>query len=150
MMFSSFDFTLDDAVELWQVLKQVVEKFHENAENYYSNFYCVLQGNLLLIKFGGNINLRNILLLEVVNHSLMHLSTKKVYCDNSTTKHNSVKRSERELKSSQYIIGMMFTNYILSENSQKIKIVHSKQFVSILLCCKTYSDDTQTLINAKD
>ena len=92
----------------------MVEKFHENAENYYSNFYGVLQGNLLLIKFGGNITLRNILLLEVVNHSLMHLSTKKVYCDNSTTKHNSVKLSERELKSSQYIIRMLFTNYILS------------------------------------
>ena len=27
-MFSSFGFTPNDAVELWAVLKQVVEKFH--------------------------------------------------------------------------------------------------------------------------
>ena len=32
-MFSSFDFTPDDAVELWAVLKPVVEKFNGNAEN---------------------------------------------------------------------------------------------------------------------
>ena len=40
-MFSSFDFTPDDAVELWAVLKPVVEKFHENAENYYSTILLV-------------------------------------------------------------------------------------------------------------
>ena len=49
-MFSSFDFASDDAVELWAVLKPVVEKFHGNAENYYSNFYGLLQENLLQTK----------------------------------------------------------------------------------------------------
>ena len=38
-MFSYFDFTPDNAVELW------VEKFHGNAGNYYSNFYGLLQEN---------------------------------------------------------------------------------------------------------
>ena len=34
-MFSYFDFTPDDAVELWvEKLKPVVEKFHGNAENF--------------------------------------------------------------------------------------------------------------------
>ena len=46
-MFSSFDFTPDDAVELWAVLKPVVEKFYGNAKNYYSNFYGLLQENVL-------------------------------------------------------------------------------------------------------
>ena len=41
--FSSFDFTPGGAVELWVVLKPVVEKFHGNAENYYSKFYGLLQ-----------------------------------------------------------------------------------------------------------
>ena len=41
--FSSFDFTPGGAVELWVVLKLVVEKFHGNAENYYSKFYGLLQ-----------------------------------------------------------------------------------------------------------
>ena len=34
--FSSFDFAPGDAVELWVVLKAVVEKFHGDAENCYS------------------------------------------------------------------------------------------------------------------
>ena len=47
---------------------------------------------------------------------------------------------------------MLFTNYILSSNFQKIniKIVFILKSLSMLLCCKIDSDDTQTLINAKD
>ena len=41
-MFSSFDFTPDDAVELRAVLKPVVEKIHGNAETtiQISMVYC--------------------------------------------------------------------------------------------------------------
>ena len=53
-MFPSFDFTPDDAVELWAVLKPMVEKFHGNAENYYSDFHGLLQENLLPKNFGGD------------------------------------------------------------------------------------------------
>ena len=77
-MFSSFDFTPDDAVELWVVLKPVVEKFHGNAVNYYSIFYGLLRENLLTKTFGGDITLTNILLPEVGNHILMHFSTTKI------------------------------------------------------------------------
>ena len=51
-MFLSFDFTpdADDAVELWVVLKTVFEKFYGNGETYYSNFYGLLQENLLPTK----------------------------------------------------------------------------------------------------
>ena len=87
-MFSSFDFTADDAVELWGVLRPVVEMFHRNAENYYANLYGLLQENLLPKKFGGEITLTNILLPEVGNKWLkcftemqkttMQIST--VYC----------------------------------------------------------------------
>ena len=47
---------------------------------------------------------------------------------------------------------MLFTNYILSSNFQKIKIVFilNTVYQPILLCCKIDSDDTQTLISAKD
>ena len=87
--FSSFDFTPDDAVELWTVLKPVVEKFHGNAENYYSSFYGLLQENLPPKKFGGDITLTNILLSEVGNYISMHLSIKKVHYDNPIIKHDS-------------------------------------------------------------
>ena len=119
-MFSSFDFTPDDVVELWAVLKPVVEKFHGNAENYYSNFYGLLQENLPPKKFGGHIILTNILLPEVGNHILMHLSTKKVYYDNPTIKYDSVKLSERELKSLQHIVGhvvhKLYSKFKFSKN----------------------------------
>ena len=104
-IFPSFDFTPYDAVDLWAVLKPVVETFHGNTENYYSNFYGLLQENLPPKKFGGDIALTNISLAEIDNHNLMHLSTKNVHYDNPTIKFDSVKLSKRELKSSQYIIG---------------------------------------------
>ena len=67
-------------------------------------FYGLLQENLL-------------------NHILMHLSAKKVHYDNAKIKYGSVKLSERELRSLQILLVMLFTNYILSSNFQKIKIV---------------------------
>ena len=82
--FSSFNFTPDDAVELWTVLKPVVEKFHGIAENYYSSFYGLLQENLPPKKFVGDITQTNILLSEVGNYISMHLSNKKVHYDNPT------------------------------------------------------------------
>ena len=147
-MFSSFDFTPDDAVEFWAALKPMVEKIHGNAENYYSNSYGLLQENLPPKKFGGDITLTNILLPEVDNHILMHLSTKKVHFDNPTIKNDSVKLSERELKSLQYIIvsvvHQLYSKFKFSKNKD---CVYSKQCVSILLCCKIDSDDTQTLMH---
>ena len=122
-MFSSFDFTPDDAVELWAVLKPVVEKFHGNAENYYSHFYDLLQENLLPKQFGGDITLRDILLPEVGNHILMYLSTKKVHYDNPTIKYDSVKLTERELKSLQYIVGYVVLKLYSKFKFSKKKIV---------------------------
>ena len=121
--FSSFDFTPDDAVELWGVLKPVTEKFHGNAENYYSNFYGLLQENLLPKKFGGDITLTNILLPEVCNHILMHLSTKKIHYDNPAIKYDSLRLSERELKSLQYIVGYIVHKLYSKFKFSKIKIV---------------------------
>ena len=110
-----------------------------------------MQENLLPKTFGGDITLTNIFLPEVSNHILMHLSAKKLYYDNPTIKYHSVKLSERELKSSQYIVG-----YVVHKLCSKFKFsknkdcAYSKQCLSILFCCKIDSDDTQTLINALD
>ena len=70
------------------VLKLLVEKFHGNAENYYSNFCGLLQENLQPNEFGGDITLTNVLLSEVSNHILMPKN----------------KLSESELKGLQYNI----------------------------------------------
>ena len=140
--FSSFDFSPDDALALWAV----VEKFHRNAENCYSHFYGLLQENLQPKKFGGDFALTNILLTDVNNHILVHLSTKKVYYDIPKIKHDSVKLPETEMKSLKYIIGYvvhkLYSKFIFSKNKD---CVYSIQCVSILLCCKSDSDDTPTL-----
>ena len=108
---------------MWAVLKPVVEKFHGNAENYYSHFYDLLQENLLPKQFGGDITLRDILLPEVGNHILMYLSTKKVRYDNPTIKYDSVKLTERELKSLQYIVGYVVLKLYSKFKFSKKKIV---------------------------
>ena len=150
-LLSLFDFTPDDSVELWAVLKPVVERLHGNAENCYSDFFGLLQENLLPKKFGDDITLANVLLPEVTNHVSMHLSTMKVHYDNLTIKYDSAKLSKKEFKSLQYIVAYavhkLYCQFKFSKNRY---YVYSKQSLSILLCCKIDSDDTQISTNAKD
>ena len=61
----------------------------------------------------------------------MHLSTKRVNYDNTTIKYDSVKLSEKEL------LVMLFTNYILSSNFQKIKIVFILNSVYQYCCARS-------------
>ena len=59
--------------------------------------------------------------------------------------------SERDQKSLQYIAGYVvhksYTKFKFSKNKDR---EYSKQCSSILLCCKTDSDNTQILINSQD
>ena len=77
----------------------------------------------------------------------MHLSPKKVHYDNPKIKYGSVKLPEREFRSSQYIVGYvahkLYCKFKFSKNKHK-DCVYSKQSLSILLCFKIDSDDTQT------
>ena len=100
-----------------------------------------------------SIILTNILLPEVFNHILMHLSTRKVRYDNSTTKYDSFKLPERELKSLQYIIGYVVDKLYFKFKFSKTRLcLLQTVFISVyqLLRCKIDSDDTQKLVNAKD
>ena len=88
-------------------------------------------------KFGGDITLINILLTEVANHILTHLSTNnKVHEGNSTIKRDSVKNFVRELKSLQntvgYVVHKLYSYFKFSKNKD---CIHSKQCVLLLLCC---------------
>ena len=120
------------------VLKLLVEKFHGNAENYYSNFCGLLQENLQPNEFGGDITLTNVLLSEVSNHILMPLSTKKIYHDDQTTKQTFWKWIERfTIKYLLCCSQITFQVWIF----QKKDCVYSKQCLSVFLCCKIDSDD---------
>ena len=83
----------------------------------------------------------------------MHLSTRKVRYDNSTTKYDSFKLPERELKSLQYIIGYVVDKLYFKFKFSKTRLcLLQTVFISVyqLLRCKIDSDDTQKLVNAKD
>ena len=60
-------------------------------------------------------------------------------------------RPKENWKVFNILLVILFTYYILSSNFQKKKDCdYSKQCLSILLCCKIDSDDTQGRMNAKD
>lgn len=87
-------------------------------------------------KFGGDITLINILLTEVGNHILTHLSTNnKVHEGNSTIKRDSVKHFVRELKSLQYTVGYVVHKLYYFNFSKNKDCIYSKQCVLLLLCC---------------
>ena len=125
--------------------------FNDDIEKFYSNFYGLLSENVLLEILSGDVTLVNILMIEVANHLVIHLSEKNIPSE-YPLKSNSVNlHSEREVKCLQclsgYIIHKLYTKYRFSKNycSQ-----FNKQCIAILLACKTDSDNTQTLIDARD
>ena len=57
-----------------EILETVITKFQGDGEKFYCSFYCLLQGNLLPSKFGGDMTLTNILLAEIGNQLLPFFS----------------------------------------------------------------------------
>ena len=151
--FGSFDFTDGDALELWKYLETIVDEFHEHDEKYYINLYGLLHEKLLSQKFEGDITVTNILLL--VNRLLIHYaksggSTDNIKNDYSNSDYSAI--PELEIKSLQYIAG-----YIIHKIYKRFKFTKKRnmnpyyqQWISILLQCKVDSDDSQTLVTARD
>ena len=117
-MFLSFDFTPDNEGSfkttgwkvLWKCRKLLFKFIWFIARKFTTKKVCWCHYP----------NLTNIVLPEVGNYILMHLPTKKVYFDNPTIKHDSVKLFERELKSVQCIIGYvihkLYSTFKFSKN----------------------------------
>ena len=109
-----------------------------------------MQDSLLPNKFGGDITLTNILLVEIGNHLLSFFSKSECKLHENPLSTPKI-ISERDQKSLQYIAGYavhkLYTKFDFFKNKDS---AYSKQCSSILLCCKTDSDSTQTLINSQD
>ena len=147
-VFSAFSFTNDDAVDLWNNFKPIIEKYNGDAETFYMDFYGLLAGNLLPSKFEDS-TISNILLTEVANHMLIHLSG--VNKDALGNIENVTFISEKELNSLQYLAGFIIhklhTKFRFSKFSSSD---YNKQCISILQACKVESDDSQILVNIRD
>lgn len=148
-VFRDFKVSNDDAVKLWEKLKPIIGKYNGDAEDFYANFYGLLKDNLLPSKFEDT-TLSNIILTELANHVLIHLSGNDKVVDSVTEAVTPI--SENEQKSLQYVAGFivhkLYTKFRFSKKSQQSEF--NKQAVSILQACKVDCDDSQTLINIRD
>ena len=142
-----FIFLHADAESLWYKFRAVIDSYCGDAEKFYAKFYALFLDNLLPTKFDDKI-LTNTLLSEVANEVLVHLSG----C--MAIKETVVKVAnipEKELKSLQYLAGFvihkLYSKFYFSKISSS---AFNEQCCLILHACKVETDDTQTLVNARD
>ena len=88
--FGFFDFTDDNALDLWKYSVPAIAESHGYAKKHYMSFYGLLHENLLPQKFEGDGNATDILLPKITNHSLLYYAKSgggkdvcKNDCDNS-------------------------------------------------------------------
>ena len=147
-IFFNFSFSFQEANTLWEKLRSVTDQFNGDAEKFYAAFYGLLAENILPEKF--DIVYTNILMTEVANHILVFLSD-IVVNTNSGPAEVITSITEKETKCLQYISG-----YIVHKLYKKYRFSSTKssnyniQCVAILQACKIDSDDSQTLVNARD
>ena len=147
-VFQNVTISLQEANILWEKLRQITDEFNGNAEKFYAAFYGLLVENVFPLKF--DITSTNILMSEVANHILIYLSDINI---DTTAGSLEVMSSitEKETKCLQYISG-----YIVHKLHNKFRFSKSssndynRQCVAILQACKVDSDNTQTLVNARD
>ena len=145
---NDFTISLQEANILWEKLRPVIDEFNGNAEKFYATFYGLLVENILPIKF--DITNTNILMSEVANHILIYLSDINMNTNNGPPEVIS-SITEKEINCLQYISG-----YIVHKLHNKFRFSKScsngynRQCVAILKACKIESDNTQTLVNARD
>lgn len=147
-VFENFNFSLEETNMLWEKMKPLIDGFNGNAENFYAEFYGLLTENILSFKF-EDIIFTNILMTEVANHVIIHLTKKNTDTVDSNKVFTSI--SDREMKCLQYISG-----YIVHKFHSKFRFSKqcasnfNRQCVAILQACKIDTDDSQTLVNARD
>ena len=143
-----FSISLEEANILWVKLRPLLDEFNGNAERFYAQFYGLLAENILPLKF-DDITSTNILMTEVANHILIHISGINTATNNPLEVISSI--TEKEMKCLQYISG-----YIVQKFHNKFRFSKSfsnnynRQCVAILKACKVDSDETQSLVNARD
>ena len=143
---SHFVFTNADAEKLWYKIRSVIDSYSNDPEKYQSEFFTLFLDNLLPEKF-SDMTLTNTLMAEVSTAILFHLSGK-----NSATYISSKeqctqnKLDDNEMKTG-YIIHKLYTKCRFLKNSAS---KFNEQCCLILHICKIDSDDSQTLIAARD
>ena len=76
-LFDPCEFCRQDEVDLWEILRPVLSKFHGDAEIFNCSFYDLLQDDLLPKNLVVVLPWKNILLAEIGDHLLSFLNKSK-------------------------------------------------------------------------
>ena len=144
-----FSFSDEEASVLWGHLKDLIENFEGDAEEYYTNVYTLFLDNLLPKKFKHR-SITNLLMQEVANQILAHLTDSKVNTlETPSTTSSSL--TEKDVNKLQYLGG-----YILHKLHSKFRFgknwscQYNKECATILEACRVENDASQTLVNIRD
>ncbi len=150
-IYNGFDISLEECIELNKVFSPIFNQFNGNAEKYFTNFYQLLLPSTELCLTGLNNVETNLLLTELANICLAHLSGKsKIGQSSADAVCNDEKIfSKREIDALQYLSGYCFRKIFYKvRGSSKSKTDFGMQTLCILKGAKT--DEPQALTDMKD
>ena len=142
--FGSFDFTDDDALELWKYLEPVVEEFHGMLRNItrismvYSTKTCYHKSvkEILLSPV-------DILLSEIANHLLIHYTNSgggtddsKYDCSNSD--YSAI--PEREIKTYNALLDMLFISSTALRTGSFLEKASKKSVCAVMIKIITFAN----------
>jgi hypothetical protein len=143
--FNNFIFTNDEAVELFHLFENVISDFEGDKECFYSQFFELCFDNDHIIKKLSTDH-GTLLLHELANHVLHHLSGKKL---DSSVEAKTI--TEKERSGIQYLSGYVFhkTYCKLRMNKNYHTSVFLQQSAEILRQARV-EDESQRLISIKN
>ena len=112
--FQNFAMSPEELQNLWEEMRPLIHAYSSDAEKFYAEFYALLSKDMLPTKF-DDITVTNILMTEVANHILMHLSDKNSDISSSSKPITSI--TDKEIKCLQYYKWLHCT-----QTSQQIQI----------------------------
>lgn len=144
-VYNNFDFTHDEAVNLFSFLENVINDFEGDIESFYANFFeLCFENSIIKDKLGDGHG--TLLLHELANHILHHLVGKKL---NVPVEANAI--TEKERSGIQYLSGYVFhkTYCDLRRNKNYHKCLALQQSAEILRQSRV-DDNSQRLISIRN
>ena len=151
----SFQVTDEDVVVCFDMVKEIIQNYKGDGENFYPDFYnCVTGDEKAFPKLSRRTSV--IVGLEIANHTLAFLSSGQVTTNNDTIDFNTesqLTKKEKNIVSylSGYVFGTLYRRIRCSKYHQSVL---STESLNILTAGKSNNDDEQIendiLIDAKN
>lgn len=144
-LFIGFELSHDQALELFQHLKETILKFKGNTDNFLSKFREIA----MLTKFMSDVRAHHLLMLELSTKCVQHLAhpspSKSTPADIPDT------LSEKEYAALQYLSGhVVHKIYLKLRKSTHWNKEHFQQSINLLKSFKVEANDKHKFVKAKD